>query len=127
MRGYKPGTKIGNFEIIAQLPSDITTEGVLSGRYRVYCRACGEICEMATRHIRYRQDCGCHQTVYRRPAERKKPKPYMSEEEIFRRWKAQEDPQNGYTILAQLNAVPIAVIEEIIERQKARCELCLEN
>lgn len=46
----------------------------------------------------------------------------MSESEIYSRWKEQESPQEGYTILAQLNAVPVKVIEEIIDRQKALCK-----
>ena len=122
MRAYRPGAVVGNFEIIAKLPSDIDSSGLSTGRYRVCCRSCGGIKEMSTNQIRYRKDCGCIQTVYRRPADRKKIKPYMTEGEIFRRWKAQEDPQTGYSILAQLNAVPVNVIKEIINRQKTLYE-----
>lgn len=120
MRGYKPGDVIGGFEIIEQISSTLTYAGD-KGQYKVYCRTCGKCTIMSSPQIRYRRDCGCRQATYKHH----KPKytPWMSEEDIYQHWKSLLDKQEGYTILAQLNAVPVGVIEDIIRRQTARHEL----
>lgn len=125
-QGYSPRQIVGGFEIIRKEGSCFSGDGAQKGLYRVRCLSCGKEETLKSWELRYRGDCGCQKQRGKsnegRPAlkgaRRTVPTPWMDEGEIYRSWKAAKDRDQAYSILAQLNDVPVKVIAEIIRKYK---------
>lgn len=122
-RKYTPGEFVGNFQIIEKIGSFLETNGDRQGLYSVRCRTCGKILHMGAASIRTKKDCGCSRSkgkysAAKRRAIKRKKEPWMTDSEIYNHWKGLRDQDIGYSILAELNDVPVDTIIEIIHRQE---------
>ena len=123
-RYYKPGDIVGNFEIIEKTGSYLETNGTRQGLYRVRCLTCAGKLHLVAATIRTKKDCGCsrrknqYKDWKRKTLVKKTRIPWMSDSEIYAHWKGLRDRDLGYSILAELNDVPVKQIVEIIRRQE---------
>lgn len=122
--GYKPGQIVGGFRVLAKTGSYLETNGARQGLYRVKCLACGGEIDLTSTYIRGKKDCGCRKRekcasaikAARRKSQKRKREPWMSEGAIYRAWLEMKDQALGYSILAQLNDVPVKMIVDIIKK-----------
>ena len=123
-KGHAAGKIIGGFEIIRKTGSFLEANGTRQGMYCVRCRRCGGEVVMKASEIRAKKNCGCvrraNGTRRNWISAKSKRIPWMSEEEIYREWKTMRDRDIGYSILAELNDVPVKMIVEIVRRQEEK-------
>lgn len=122
MRSYKNGQIIGSFEIIERMAHTLGSNGAQRGRYRVRCLKCGDVVKLDSKQLQRRSDCGCTIKVPLRRGDASPNECWMSDGEIYRSWKAMKNHREGINVLAQLNDVPLSVIEDIIDRESKKEE-----
>lgn len=54
----------------------------------------------------------------KRRSQKRVRKPWMSEGEIYRSWTGMKDKALGFSILAQLNDVPVQMIVDIVKKRQ---------
>lgn len=124
--GYNPGEIIGGFQVIEKIGSYLESNGSRQGLYRVRCLTCGEEIDLISTYIRAKKDCGCRKRekcasatrLAKNRSQKRVRKPWMSEGEIYRAWLEMRDRALGYSILAQLNDVPVKIIVDIIKKRQ---------